>query len=583
MPIGVLVILVGLGVFGVTAFGKALDAKNALEEAIPMASTLQKQAVAGEFDAADATLVAISEKVDEASAITQEPIWRASEVVPFIGQNFTAVREMVTATEVLVEDGGRPLLATARTLAPEQIVLSGSGIDPQPFRDAVSNVAAANEAVGRAGDIVASIDASNLLPQVSEAKTDLEQRIAEVGGPLETLNSVVPLLPGLLGADAPRTYVLLFQNPAEMRPLGGLPGRIAEIVVTNGSPSLVRQTDSSPRSVAVDGTSMLEVSPEKVALYGDIYGRSISLSTNTPHWDDAAVTAKGLWERQFGTTVDGVISLDTVALGYVLRATGPILLPDGSTLDSGNVVDVLLNRVYLEFEDPAMQDVVYASLVDVVFSKIASGQFDMKLMLEALTQGSDETRVLFWSAHEAEQTQLELAGAYLGPPATDDTTAGVGIYLSDNQGSKMDYYLRQSVSVAHAVCAAGEPERARIALSMTNSVPDDLAGDLPESVYGTSPREGVPIGDIRAWTYVYLPTGSTVTAATLDGEAVEYEVIQDGENPVLKVRVQLGPQVTKTLVADVQMSDSLDRDWSVHVGPLVTPTEITQPEYDCAA
>ena len=582
VPIAVLVVLAGLGVFAVTAAGKVMDAKNTLEAAIPMASKLQSQALAGEFDAADATLVAISDKVAEASAITADPVWRASEIVPFIGQNFSAVRDLVTATEVLVDDGAPPLLSTARTLAPEQIVLSGSGIDPQPFRDAVGNVAAAHEAVGRAGAIVEAIDASNLLPQVSDAKTELEARIAEVGAPLEALDSVVPLLPGLLGADAPRTYVLMFQNPAEMRPLGGLPGRIAQITVANGSPSLVRQTDSGPIAIRSDGTAMLEVSPEKVALYGDFYARSMTLATNTPHWDDAAVTAKGLWERQFETPVDGVISLDTVALGYLLNATGPITLPDGSSIDSGNLVDVLLSRVYWELE-PEEQDLVYGALVEVVFAKIASGQFDMKLMLEAITRGSDEKRVLFWSGHEAEQAQLELAGAYIGPPATDNATAGVGIYLSDNQGSKMDYYLRQSASVAHAVCTDGEPERARISLTLQNALRADLVHKLPESVYGVSLREGVPIGDIRAWTYVYLPTGSTVTGATLDGAPAEYEVVQDGDNPVLKVRVQLGPEAATTLAIDVQMPDAREREWNLHVGPLVKPTEITQSDYDCAA
>ena len=333
---------------------------------------------------------------------------------------------------------------------------------------------------------------------------------------------------------------------------------------------------------------MVDVSPEKIALFNEAYGLSMTHATNTPHWDDAAKTAKGLWERQFGTPVDGVISLDTVALGYILQATGPIALPDGSQLDSKNAVDVLLNGVYLEFpghEDGDAQDAVYAALVDVVFAKIASGQFDMNLMLDALTRGWDETRVLFWSANEAEQSQLALAGSYVGPPATDDETAGLGVYLSDNQGSKLDYYLRQSASVAHAVCATseGERERARISLALTNAVPADQAADLPESIYGTSTREGLPIGDIRAWTYFYLPPGSTVTNATLDGGPVEYEVIQDGEHPVLKVRVHLAPEVTNTIDFDVQMADAREHEWNVHVGPLVAPTEITQGNLDCGS
>ncbi|WP_136706592.1 DUF4012 domain-containing protein [Agromyces sp. H66] len=583
VPVGVLVVLVGLGLFGASAVSKAFDAKDALEDVVPMASQLQKQVLASDFDAAEATLVEISAATAEADSIVNDPVWRVSEFVPVVGPNFSAVREMVTAAEAMVDDGIPHLLTSAQVLAPERIVLSGSGIDPQPFKDAATDVAAANDAFQRAHDIVSGIDVSGLIPQVSDAKLELEQRITEVAAPLEALDSVVSLLPGVLGADAPRTYVLLFQNPAEMRPLGGLPGRIAEVAVVNGSPSLVRQTNSSAAYIRSDATSMLEVSPEKMALYGDFYGRSMTLATNTPHWDDAAITAKGLWDRQFGTSVDGVISLDTVALGYILEATGPIALPDGSQIDSKNAVDVLLNRVYLEFDDPDMQDAIYAALVDVTFAKIASGQFDMKVMLDAVVRGWEESRVLFWSADEAVQSQLELAGAYVGPPRTDDATAGVGIYLSDNQGSKMDYYLRQSADVAHAVCAAGESERARVSLAVNNNLPADAVGDLPGSIFGMSDREGVPIGDIRAWTYVYLPTGSTVTGVTVNGEPVEHEVIPDGENPVVKVRVQLAPQETKTLVVDLQMPEAGEREWELHVGPLVTPTKVTESELDCAA
>ncbi|WP_448003669.1 DUF4012 domain-containing protein [Agromyces bauzanensis] len=583
VPVGVLVVLVGLGVFGATAVSKAFDAKDALEDVVPMAAELQKQVLASDFDAAEATLVEIADATAEADSIVNEPVWRVSEFVPFVGPNFSAVRDMVTAAEVIVDDGMPRLLTSARALAPEQIVLSGSGIDPQPFKDAANDVSAASDAFGRAGEIVAGIDDSSLIPQVSDAKLELEQRITEVAAPLESLDSVVSLLPGVLGADAPRTYVLLFQNPAEMRPLGGLPGRIAEVAVVNGSPSLVRQTDSSAANIRSDATSMLEVSPEKISLYGDFYGRSMTLATNTPHWDDAAITAKGLWERQFGTPVDGVISLDTIALGYILEATGPIALPDGSQVDSKNLVDVLLNRVYLEIEDRDMQDAIYAALVDVTFGKIASGQFDMKVMLDAVVRGWEESRVLFWSADEDEQAQLELAGAYVGPPQTDSATAGVGIYLSDNQGSKMDYYLRQSADVAHAVCAAGEPERARISLAVNNNLPAEMASRLTEGVFGMSMREGVPMGDIRAWTYVYLPTGSTASGVTLDGAPVEHEVIPDGENPVVKVRVQLAPQETKTLVVDLQMPEAGEHEWALHVGPLVKPTKITESDYDCAA
>ena len=59
----------------------------------------------------------------------------------------------------------------------------------------------------------------------------------------------------------------------------------------------------------------------------------------TPDFPTAAATAQAMWERKTGQHVDGVLSLDPVALGYILDATGPVKItsPELSAAREGQI------------------------------------------------------------------------------------------------------------------------------------------------------------------------------------------------------------------------------------------------------
>ena len=97
VPVGILLVLIALAVFAFAAASKAFAAKDTLEEAIPLASELKAQVLAQDLDGAEATLAELAVSTSEAEEIVNDPVWRVSEVVPIVGPNFSAVREMVAA------------------------------------------------------------------------------------------------------------------------------------------------------------------------------------------------------------------------------------------------------------------------------------------------------------------------------------------------------------------------------------------------------------------------------------------------------------------------------------------------------
>ena len=63
---------------------------------------------------------------------------------------------------------------------------------------------------------------------------------------------------------------------------------------------------------------------EQQQIYSTRLGKYMQDVNLTPDFPTAAATAQAMWERKTGQRVDGVISMDPVALGYVLDATGPV-------------------------------------------------------------------------------------------------------------------------------------------------------------------------------------------------------------------------------------------------------------------
>ncbi len=170
--------------------------------------------------------------------------------------------------------------------------------------------------------------------------------------------------------------------------------------------------------------------------------------TITPDFPRSGAIARAMVLQNFGIKVDGVVSVDPVALGYLLGGTGPVELKKDVVLDQNNVVGTLLNLVYANIKDPELQDDFFALANRRIFNTFKKGEGDASAVLSAIVRGVDENRIMFWASRKAEQKQLEptpLSGAF----TTDDgKTPHVGVYLSDAASTKMEYYLDFDTSIA---------------------------------------------------------------------------------------------------------------------------------------
>jgi hypothetical protein len=322
-------------------------------------------------------------------------------------------------------------------------------------------------------------------------------------------------------------------------------------------------------------------------LYSGILGTFVANATARPSFTTAAEITQEMWQKSFGYSVDGVFSIDPIALSYVLRATQPITLPSGDVLNDQTLVPLLLNGLYQRFNsgDPAAdneaEDVIYGQAVSATFGALTGGALDVKKLVPALLQGWDEHRLLFWSAHPDEEKELAKIGLNGELPVSTAKTDQVGVYIQDNVGSKLNYYLRQSIELGSASCRADGKQSYRVGLAMTNSIDPSIVKTLTPSVVGNWQIEGLKKAVQREIVYVYAPPGAQITGVSLNGAAVGFDQMHDGNYPVARVTVTIAPGASVKLEYDIVTATVGKRTLEVQSTPMVTPTNVANVPLDC--
>jgi len=558
---------------------RGMLAKGHLERAVGDVDTLRSQLTSGDTGAAQKTARHLEDEAASARSLTGDPVWGAAQAVPFFGTNLRAVRDVSVVVDDVARDAVSPVAGVVGKLGSDSFAPKNGRIDLQPIEDAQPAVAKATKTLEQAHTDAARIDTSGTLSPVTTAVGQLRNALSSASEQAVAANRIVQLAPPMLGHDADRNYLLLFQNNAELRAGGGIPGAVALLQVQDGAIHLKNQASGS--SFGQYDKPVLPLTADTRGLYGEITGEYMQDVTLTPRFDVSAKLAREMWKQKFGQQVDGVIAMDPVTLSYLLRATGPVQLPTGDTLTAHDAVKLLLSDVYAKYPDPAAQDAFFASAASAVFEKISSGGFDTKVFVSALTQSSDEGRLRLWSADSAEQRRISgtpVAGEL--PTATADSSQ-FAVYLNDGTGSKMDYYLDKRVSVGSSVCRKDGRPTSVVQITIKNTAPADAATSLPRYVTGGGDF-GVAPGKIKTLLAAYAPEDAIFLGATKDGKTTAVQTAIDGGHPVAQLQTLLAPGESLTFrVAFLGEAKYAKAAVQASSTPGVQQTETKPLTFDC--
>lgn len=487
-----------------------------------------------------------------ARGAAEDPLWTLASAVPVLGANFSAVAEVARSADDVSNLGVAPLIDVFESLNWDSLMPTRTGTDLAPIQKASPSVMSAAHAVRASADRLERIDENSLLPQVAGPLSRAREQLEAVTGTLDAAANASHLAPSMLGAQGPRNYLLMIQNNAEVRASGGIPGALAVLTLDQGKLSL--GTQSSAGEVGVMKPT-LPVDAEQQQIYSGRLGKYMQDVNLTPDFPTTAGTAQAMWERKTGQRVDGVISMDPVALGYILDATGPVKISNPellalagtmpSELTGKNVVSTLLSDVYAKIEQPKLQDAYFAGVAQEIFAALSDGKGDAKALVDGMTRGTTEGRVLVWSGNTAEQSiiaKYPLSGSVSGPAVAP---AQFGVYFNDGTGAKMDYYVKRTVQLLEE-CTGDEYGQVKVRITSTNTAPVDAATSLPAYVTGDG-IFGVPPGSVQTNVVAYGPVQSNVETATVDGKKTDFAAHRHSNRPVGSVTVTLAPGQSSTV------------------------------------
>lgn len=522
---------------------RGVMAKNDLEESVQLVDTLRSQLVSGDSSAAQKTAGQLQDHAASARSLTGDPVWGAFQYVPFVGSNFRAVRGVAVVVDDVASGAVKPVAGIIDDVNVKAFTPKGGRVDLAPLVRAQPAVARATTTLAEADRDAKAIDTSDTLSPVTSAVDQLRNAVSSVAKQADVANRAVQLAPAMLGNDGDRRYLLLFQNNAELRAGGGIPGAVALLDVQDGAIHLTNQASAS--SFGQAEKPVLPLSTDTLGLYGPITGQYMQDVTLTPRFGLSAKLARQMWKQRYGQQVDGVLAMDPVTLSYLLKATGPVQLPTGDTLTSDNAVKLLLSDVYAKYPSPEVQDAFFASAASAVFDKVSSGDFDPKTFIGALTDGVQENRLRLWSADGSEQRRLD-GTAVAGPlPSSTASERQFGVYLNDATGAKMDYYLQKTVAVGSAVCRKDGRPTSVVQVTLKNTAPADAATSLSAYVTGGG-GFGVAPGKVQTNVSVYAAAGEIYLGSTQDGKAAGPHTAVDGEHPVVQIQTLLAPGQSTT-------------------------------------
>lgn len=518
---------------------RALLAKSELEAALPLASSAQAQVVAQDVDAAVATSGRLARHSAEAAALTSDSVWIAMEFVPWLGENLRGMRVLAAVADEVASGAVLPLAEASASLDLSAFTPVGGRIELQPVLDLQEPIRDAATALQRADRMIVDegVDTAVLIGPLAEARDRLVEMLEETSPLVAALDKASQLLPVMLGADGPRDVLLLFQNNAELRSTGGIPGALALLHADSGAFQLVQQASASdfPRF----DPPVVDLPVETRALWGENTARYIQDVTFSPQFPVGASVAREMWARQFGAAPASVVAVDPVVLSYLLRATGPVSLPSGDQLTADNAVQLLLSDVYERFQDPSEQDVFFASAAAAVFDAVRNGGLDPRTVIEALTQAGEERRILIWNADPTEQAILADTTLAGGLPVSGDAVQSFGVYLNDMTMSKMDTYLDVQIGAGAEVCRQDGLPRYEVEVTLTNTAPGDAATSLPAYVLGGGTR--YEVGVIATSVHVYSAPGTFNLGVTQGGQPAAHHPTSDSGYTLSKVSATLAP------------------------------------------
>ena len=371
---------------------------------------------------------------------------------------------------------------------------------------------------------------------------DVTEELDGLVGPLGKLAATLDMLPSVLGADGPRTYLLSFQSPSEARGGGGLIGVVGELRAATGTLELgaIRSVRELVRRMHGRVSAPAGFARTYQPLLALTEWRNANVSPNFP------ITARimlQMYRRSTGVEADGVLSTDPLAVGALTDVTGPIRADGWNVaITKDNVRRVLLHDVYRHFHfREHVQNVYFENLIDAFWSNLTSGEIDPVALAEPVARSIARQRLKLYLTDPTEQQTIARLGA---EGAFHDEPGAQMVFTNNLAANKIDFFLHRAVTTRVRLREDGS------AAVRTEVVLDNRIEELERNVIARpGVQRSLPLGLNRSSLSVLMPPGAGRISMLVDGRVLTPRVGTDAGHPVASTFVDVpARRTTRVLV-----------------------------------
>ena len=354
---------------------------------------------------------------------------------------------------------------------------------------------------------------------IEPVRRRLDAAHAELGEALPDASKaaeVTRLLPGLLGGDRPRRYVVLFATPAESRELGGIVGNVVELTVDNGRVTITghHRDDELNASGPGEFADRTDYPARFLLNHPELFAQNWAGMTDFP---SVARAVAELYPTMGGRPVDGVLYTDPYGLAALMEFTGPIDVPElGRALDSESVAAFLLVEQYGAFALDDRLDFLEEIAVST-FARLLEVELPGPRRIgDVLGPAARQGRLRMATFDDEENALLDRL-FLLGAQPSNDGSDYLAVVHANGGADKLDAFLTRRVQYNAVVDPATGGTTAKVTVSLSNEVEPD---GLPSYVIG-SPTRGIPPGTNRV--HLSIVTPHQLEAVNVDGVRVDAE------------------------------------------------------------
>ena len=567
--VGILTIVVltlaAVGVMGFQLFKQAKQVQAHENSAIAMLSKFSSGDAETLANAGD-ILPQIAHETQQAQDIAHGGLWNTAAKMPFIGSDISTVQGMTAAINDIVQDSIPQFVNVLKTLNDAQIANGDNGVNLQPIIDAVEPLKKANASFQQQ---VRDYDAlpTPSISMIRSAYDKGETQLNDLADRLNALSNTFQILPTLLGDGQQRTYAVMAMTPSEMRSSGGLIGSVGDLTTSNGTVHIGdfrSNGDYLPYGIGDHSEDMKRVFTDEGPLHMSFDIRDLAVFPNTA---DSAVAMQSVWNRTpwgQGVPLDGVIMVDPVFLQQLIAINGNVTLPDGTVLTGENTAEFLMNTVYQKYpenETDVLFGVVAGQAMKSMFSHMDMGKlYKTGEMLGTMAKGRHFTMYAF---DERAEQGIQAAG-FTGQIPSSETNPSVGIYLTEQNPSKMGWYIKREAKVQRVNCDDGDLYH--VEFMVHNTMTEEEAKSLPWYITGNNSDN---TGKAMEKILFYAPQGGSISNLMQLGGKVDAvkETTIDGVN-AYETYVQVNPGQIATFTFDVRVSTKATAPLTIDQTPM---------------